>query len=170
MSIVHSDSKDPNAITGKTVLVWLFCFFGVIFAANGVFLYFALGSFPGVAVESSYEAGQSYNQEIAAAKAQADLNWQVSAHFERAGAEGGKVLVTAADAKGDPLYGIDLKVSLKNPVHAQSDLPIVFRPDGGGRYIGQLDNVPAGNWDLILEISQDGERKFKSQNRIYVKD
>ena len=53
MTMVQSNMKDPKAITGKTVLVWLLAFFGVIFTANAVFIYLALGSFPGVVVESS---------------------------------------------------------------------------------------------------------------------
>ena len=96
MTMVQSNMKDPKAITGKTVLVWLLAFFGVIFTANAVFIYLALGSFPGVVVESSYEAGQAYNQEIAAAKAQADLNWQVSTEFTRTSSADGKLVVTRA--------------------------------------------------------------------------
>lgn len=108
MTMVQSNMKDPKAITGKTVLVWLLAFFGVIFTANAVFIYLALGSFPGVVVESSYEAGQAYNEEIAAAKAQADLNWQVSTEFTRTSGADGKLVVTANDAQGTPLYGVVL--------------------------------------------------------------
>jgi len=170
MTMVQSNMKDPKAITGKTVLVWLFCFFGVIFTANAIFLYLALGTFPGVVVESSYEAGQAYNQEIAAAKAQAELNWQVSSEFVRTSGTDGKLIVTAMDAEGTPLYGVELNAMLRNPVDDNADMSVVFNADGGGRYVGEVSNVTAGNWSLILLISQDGERKFKSDNRIFVKE
>lgn len=170
MTMAQSNMKDPKAITGKTVLAWLLGFFGVIFTANAVFIYLALGSFPGVVVESSYEAGQAYNQEIAAAKVQAALNWQVSSEFVRTGEDGGKLIVTAKDADGAPLYGIELNAMMRNPVHDGDDRRITFTADGGGRYVGTVETLASGNWTLVLLISQEGERKFKSENRIFVKE
>lgn len=170
MTMVDSGAKDPKSITGRTVLAWLFGFFGVIFAANAVFIYLALGTFPGVVVESSYEAGQVYNEEIAAAKAQADLDWQVTSEFVRAGANGGRLLVSALDSAGEPLYGIQIDALLRNPVHEGADVEAVLKADGGGRYAADLQNVTPGNWTLILEISEDGARKFRSENRIFLKD
>jgi len=170
MTMVQSDMKDPKAITGRTVLAWLLGFFAVVFAANAVFIYLALGSFPGVVVESSYEAGQAYNSEIAAAKAQAELNWQVSTEIVRTGPENGKLVVTAADADGAPLYGVTLTALLRNPVHEGADVAITLNADGGGRYVGTVDDLADGNWTLILEIEQDGSRKFRSENRFFLKD
>ncbi|WP_428642669.1 FixH family protein [Roseibium sp.] len=170
MTMVQSNMKDPKPLTGRTVLFWLLGFFGVIFAANAVFIYLALGSFPGVVVESSYEAGQAYNQEIAAAKDQEKLNWQVSGEFVRTGDGAGKLVVSAADADGSPLYGVELQALLRNPVHDGADVEVAFTADGGGRYVGEVENLAAGNWTLVLEINRDGERKFKSENRIFVKD
>lgn len=170
MTMVQSDMKDPKAITGRTVLAWLLGFFAVVFAANAVFIYLALGSFPGVVVESSYEAGQAYNSEIAAARAQAELNWQVATEIVRTGAEGGKLVVTAADADGTPLYGVTLNALLRNPVHEGADVAVTLTADGGGRYVGTVDGLANGNWTLILEIEQDGTRKFRSENRFFLKD
>jgi nitrogen fixation protein FixH len=170
MTMVQSNMKDPKAISGKTVLAWLLGFFGVVFVANAIFIYLALGSFPGVVVESSYEAGQAYNEEIAAAKAQAELNWQVSSEFVRTSDQDGKLVVTAKDAQGTPLYGVALHALMRNPVHDDTDVKIDFTADGGGRYVGTVEKLADGNWTLILEIEQDGERKFRSENRIFVKN
>lgn len=170
MTMVEPNMKDPKAISGKTVLVWLLAFFGVVFAANAVFIYLALGSFPGVVVESSYEAGQTYNEEIAAAKAQSELNWQVSTEFVRTTGADGRLVVTAKDAQGTPLYGVALNALLRNPVHDDADVKVDFTADGGGRYVGEVENLADGNWTLILEIEKDGERKFRSENRIFVKN
>ncbi|WP_281926511.1 FixH family protein [Roseibium album] len=170
MTMVQSNMKDPKAITGKTVLIWLLGFFGVIFAANAVFIYLALGSFPGVVVESSYEAGQGYNQELAAAKAQEQLHWQVSSEVVRSTDDTWKLVVHAADAEATPLYGIDINVLLRRPAQEMADVEANLRADGGGRYVADLEHLPAGNWTLVLEIEQDGNRKFKSENRIFLKD
>jgi len=170
MTMVQSNLKDPKAITGKTVLAWLLGFFAVVFAANAVFIYLALGSFPGVVVESSYEAGQAYNSEIAAAKAQAELNWQVSTEIVRTGPEKARLVVTAADADGEPLYGVTLTALLRNPVHDGADVAVTLNADGGGRHVGTVDDLADGNWTLVLEIEQDGTRKFRSENRFFLKD
>ncbi|MEM9630323.1 MAG: FixH family protein [Pseudomonadota bacterium] len=170
MTMVQTNAKEPKPMTGKTVLAWLIGFFAVIFAANGIFVYLALGSFPGVVVESSYEAGQNYNSEIAAAKAQEQLNWQVSSEFVSAGEAGHQLLVTAADAEGTPLYGVDVQATLQHPAQEKADIEVILNADGGGRYLGTLDKVHPGNWMLVLEIEQDGKRVFKSENRIFLKD
>lgn len=170
MTMAQSNMKDPKAITGKTVLAWLFCFFGVVFTANGIFLYLALGSFPGVVVDSSYEAGQTYNQEIAAAKAQAGLGWQVSSEIARTSADGAKLVVTAMDAHGTPLYGIAVNAALRHPAQENEDVTAVLRADGGGRYVGEIEKLASGNWTLVLEIEQDGARRFKSENRMFIGD
>lgn len=49
-------------------------------------------------------------------------------------------------------------------------MKVDFTADGGGRYVGAVENLADGNWTLILEIEQDGERKFRSENRIFVKN
>lgn len=170
MAMAETNGKDPKAISGRTVLVWLLCFFGVIFTANGIFLYLALGSFPGVVVESSYEAGQAYNKEIAAARAQSELNWQVSSELLRQGDTGGRLTVVAADADTTPLYGIEIQATLKHPAQEKADIELLLRADGGGRYVSDIAELPAGNWTLVLQIDQDGTRKFKSENRVFVKD
>ncbi|MEM8701093.1 MAG: FixH family protein [Pseudomonadota bacterium] len=170
MTMAQSNMKDPKAITGKTVLAWLLGFFGVVFTANGIFLYLALGSFPGVVVDSSYEAGQTYNQEIAAARTQAGLGWQVSSELARSSADGAKLVVTAMDAQGTPLYGVAVNVVLRHPAQENEDVTAVLRADGGGRYSGEIEQLPSGNWTLVLEIEQDGARRFKSENRVFIGD
>jgi nitrogen fixation protein FixH len=170
MTMVQTNAKEPKPITGKTVLAWLIGFFAVIFIANAIFIYLALGSFPGVVVESSYEAGQNYNSEIAAAKAQERLNWQVASEFVPVGETGHQLLVTAADAEGTPLYGVDVQATLQHPAQQTADVEVILNADGGGRYVGTLDKVYSGNWTLVLEIEQDGKRVFKSENRIFLKD
>ncbi|MEO1114639.1 MAG: FixH family protein [Pseudomonadota bacterium] len=170
MTMAQSNMKDPKAITGRTVLAWLICFFGVVFTANGIFLYLALGSFPGVVVDSSYEAGQAYNQEIAAAKAQAGLGWQVSSEIVRTSPDSAKLFVSAMDAQGTPLYGIAVTAVLRHPAQENEDVTAVLRADGGGRYVGDIDEVASGNWTLVLEIEQDGSRRFKSENRMFISD
>ena len=57
-------------ITGRQVLFGILGFFGVVFAANGAFIFFALDSFTGLATDSPYQRGIEYNQTLAAAAEQ----------------------------------------------------------------------------------------------------
>ena len=72
MTATTEESDRGRRLTGRGVLLWLFAFFGVTFAVNGAFIYFAVSTFPGVEVASSYKAGQEFEGEIAAGRAQAE--------------------------------------------------------------------------------------------------
>ncbi len=170
MAVSENNLRDPNAITGRTVLMWLLGFFAVVFIANGIFIYFALGSFPGVAVDSSYEAGQAYNAEIAAAKAQAELDWDITADVLRTAALGAQVNVLAKDERGADLNGLKVDIILRHPTNEAGDIAIALLSKGPGTYAADLENVAAGNWDLVLKIEKDGKHVFRSENRVFLKD
>ena len=58
-------SKQPREVTGRTVLIWLLSFFGLVFAVNGVMIKVAASTFGGVEVASSYKAGLKFGKDIA---------------------------------------------------------------------------------------------------------
>ena len=82
-----NDSRPPRVLTGRAVLIWLVAFFAVVFGVNGLMMTLALKTMPGTEVDSSYQAGNAFNAETAAARLQAERNWQVIAHVEPSPAE-----------------------------------------------------------------------------------
>lgn len=170
MSMARFSMQEPKAFTGRTVLYWLLGFFAVIFAANAVFIWLALGSFPGVVVDSSYKAGQSYNRDIAAAKAQAARGWQVETVLSRTSEMNAYLEVTARDKTNAPLTGLSVSVVLKHPVYEGSDVAIELTERGSGVYAADIANVVAGNWNLVLEAKRGDERLFRSENRLFLKN
>lgn len=168
MTMTHSVGNAPKPLTGKRVLVYILAFFGVIFAANGVFLYYALGTFPGVAVESSYKAGQAYNEDIAAAKAQAALGWDVATHVTRASDGTAEITVTALDKNGRAISGLAFSANLQRPATETLDKAVALKEAGAGTYVGNVSDLEAGNWTLTLEGNSGAERVFRSQNRVYL--
>ncbi|MEJ8473317.1 FixH family protein [Roseibium algae] len=172
MAMMHSNTSqvDPKAFTGRTVLFWLMGFFAVIFAANAVFIWLALGSFPGVVVESSYQAGQDYNQEIANARAQAERNWQVKADLSRSQGGSGFLKVHARDSTGAPLTGLSFMARLQNPTHDGDDVEVVLRESESGLYTGGAAGLSAGNWNVVIEANGADERLFRSESRIFLKE
>ncbi|WP_417685060.1 FixH family protein [Roseibium sp.] len=163
-------NSGQKPFTGRTVLFWLLGFFAVIFTANAIFIWLAIGSFPGVVVESSYKAGQAYNQEIADARAQSERGWQVGADLER-GADGTAfVKVDARDKGGAPLTGLAFKALLNHPTHEGEDVIVELNEGQSGVYSGSAGGLKPGNWNVVIEAERGDKRVFRSENRIFLKD
>lgn len=167
-STEYGSGKAP--ITGRTVLYWLIGFFAVIFAANTVFIWLALGSFPGEVEEGSYKVGQRYNQEIAAARAQSELGWSVEIDLSRGAGGSADLVVSAADADGGPLTGLTFTANLIHPTNDANDTQFTLRETENGRYAGTAEAVPAGNWNLEVLAENTEGRVFKSENRLYLSE
>ncbi|MFD1695084.1 FixH family protein [Roseibium aestuarii] len=155
-------------LTGRGVLMWVIGFFAVIFAANGVFIYLALGSFPGVVVDSSYKASQAYNKELATARAQAERGWTVTASLERGENDQARLRIEPRDKEGLVLTGLTLTASLEHPAHQGQDLTLDLQETQSGVYEGSAEGLTSGNWELVIEARQGEERLFRSQNRVFL--
>lgn len=163
-------ARRGRAVTGRTVLFWLLGFFLIVSVANAIFIWLAIGSFPGVAVESSYEAGLRYNREIAQSRVQAGLGWRVDAHVERQADGTADIVVTAKDDDGSPLTGLLLTATLSRPASGEGSRTVTLAEGETGRYSGLAEGVEAGQWLLDLKAGGDGEAVFRSHNRLFLKD
>lgn len=152
-------------ITGRTVLLSLIAFFGVIFAANAAMIWLAMASWNGVETQSAYRDGASYPRELAAAEAQASRHWQVAAEMARSG-EGVEIAVTLRDGDARPLSGLVVSARLERPSHDREDVTLVLNEGEVGAYRGRVARLAAGNWHLMLDAGRGGERLFRSVNRI----
>ena len=90
-----SSTRNQKEIKGGHVLAMLLAFFGVIIAVNLVMAWFANATWSGLVVENGYVASQSFDKNLAKAKAQEALGWDVGFAFDK-----NSVKVTFADAKG----------------------------------------------------------------------
>ncbi|MFN4009431.1 MAG: FixH family protein [Pannonibacter sp.] len=166
-----NSGKGGKPFTGRTILFWILGFFGVIFAANAVFLYYAIGTFPGTVVDSSYKAGLAFNSEVAAAKAQADRGWQVGAHLDRSSGGTARITVNASDAAGVALGGLVFTAKLAHPTAAGLDQMVALAPLEDGRYTGvTAQPLAPGNWNMVIEAEGAEGRMFRSENRVFLKD
>jgi nitrogen fixation protein FixH len=160
---------EPRPITGRTVLFWLLGFFGVVIAFNAVMVKFALDTLPGAEVASAYRASIRFNAEIARAKAQDARHWQIGAHVERAPGGRALVQVDARDANGTPLAGLVFTARFSRPTDARADRTVPLGERGSGVYRGAVDDVAAGQWDLVIQAERGKERVFLSRNRVVLK-
>ncbi len=157
--------KTGKGITGKHVLLYVVGFFLTIFIANGFFIYFAVDTFRGEDNKRSYRQGIEYNKTIARRRHQQELGWKAKIEIAD-----NALFLSIKDAKGAPISGLKINAILKHPAEMDLDKKLKFTQDIDNKYVTNLDKSYYGkNWILDIEaISEDGER-FKSRNKIWLK-
>jgi nitrogen fixation protein FixH len=161
------DGRRTKEVTGRMVLICFVAFFAVVAGVNAIMIRAAVSTFGGVEMDNAYQAGLAFAREIAAAQAQDALHWDVRAKVS-AGATATDVEVSAVDATGARLTGLEASARLVHPADKRSDHVVALREAGRGRFIGSTD-VVAGQWELVLELSRDGTRVFRSRNRVFMR-
>ena len=131
-----------------------FGFFAVIFIANGIMLYFALGTWTGLTTENSYQEGLAYNERLAERDRQAAMGWQVS--FQAVPDRPGHAVfdLELADGRGIPVTAASVAVTITRPTHEGHDFTTVLTHQGGGRYAGEADLPLPGQWQVDLLIDE----------------
>lgn len=160
-------------LTGRVVLLSLVGFFLVVASANAVMITAAVTTFGGAQTDSSYRAGQRYAAEKAAADAQDALRWTVDTTILTTAASAESPLperiitVTAVDSSAQPIDGLAAVIRLEHPTDTRRDQVAATETTGAGSFRGTVPAAP-GQWDLVVELSRDGETVFRSRQRVYV--
>jgi nitrogen fixation protein FixH len=147
------------------VLLWLVAFFGVVFGVNAVMIRFATSTFGGVETASSYAAGLAFSQNVKAAQEQDALHWKVDGKISRKADGEVDLVVTALTQDGKIIPGWTAQARLAHPADRRLDHEIALTRSGSDRAVGEVA-ADAGQWDLIIELSQDNGRVFRSRNRV----
>jgi nitrogen fixation protein FixH len=159
--------KATRPVTGRTVLFSLLAFFGVVTLANAIMIRAAVTTFGGVETASSYQAGLAFARENAAVQEQDARHWQVKADV-RASGTGTAVDIDARDADGRPLMGLAAHLRLSHPTDRRADETVALSETTPGCFRG-IARARAGQWDVVIELSRDGDRLFRSRNRIVLR-
>lgn len=158
-------SKQPREVTGRTVLIWLLSFFGLVFAVNGLMIKVAASTFGGVEVASSYKAGLKFGKDIAESRAQDALHWQVSGHIGRDREANAVLEILAQDKNGVALADLDARARLIHPADSRRDVAIDLHKVAAGSFRG-ISQAPAGQWELEIALERGDERVFMSRSRV----
>ena len=167
----HSSKRTerrPRELTGRTVLLCLLAFFAVVAAVNVIMMTAAVTTFSGIETANSYQAGVTFAREEAAAEAQESRHWKVNSSLRPQTNNLTQVELSAQDRAGQPLAGLEATVSLIHPNDRRRDRPVSMRADAPGRFSGVVAPTP-GQWDLVIELTRDGERLFRSKERIILR-
>jgi nitrogen fixation protein FixH len=154
-------------LNGWKVLAMVVGFFLFVGAVNGVMIYKAVKTFSGEVVAHPYERGVAYNRDIAAAREQAVRDWKVDVRLARVAPGETEIRLTARDAEGADVSGVEMSAVLAAPADLSKDVRLKLDETAPGRYAGRA-RVPAGQRDLVLTAERAGKQLFRSKNRIDV--
>jgi nitrogen fixation protein FixH len=136
-------------LTGRKVLAITVSAFAVIFAVNLLMAFKAVSTFPGLEVDNSYVASQSFDAER---KAQQALGWTLKeSHAD------GMLRLAFRDREGLPVQVDRLSAVVGRTTEAAQDLHPEFKFQNGD-YVAPAPLEP-GKWMILLEaFAKDGTR------------
>lgn len=135
--------------------------FLVVFSANGVLVYFAVSSWPGLAYENASERGRKFNQVLAEESLENKLGWRFDVTHDA-----GHVTIEARDSSGNPLTDLAVTGTLVRPVGNVPDLHLNFNPAGSGRYVAPFAAPMKGQWEVRFAVERMGDRAHSSSRFI----
>ncbi len=145
-------------LTGRHVFFITAGAFAVVIAANMAMLYASVTTFPGLVVDNSYVASQSFD---ARAEAQRALGWTVAAGYED-----GAVALALTGRDDQPVEATILSAEIGRPTLAASPLLLDFDPVLG-RFSGPADLAP-GLWQLDLTAEASDGTVYEAHIDLYV--
>ena len=160
--------KAEKKFTGKHVLLWLFGFFGVMFIANGFFVYYARTSWPGVVEDSPYQASQNYNKTLAEAEEQKLRDWHMALSLKRR-QQDVFLVIEAKDKDGKPLTDLTIEATVGRQVTEDYDHALTLSPAGDGIYQGEIGSLDPGRWRVEFEALQQGQLLFRTHEIVALK-
>lgn len=170
MSVLPAESSldaSGRKLTGAMVLLMLLGFFATIIAVNMVLLGFAIKTFSGREARNAYIAGMSHDRALAAVRAQDARGWVVDAQLTRVETGRSSIRLERRDVGGQ--VDLDAIARFEHPADSRQDRSVALLRESASVW-SAIAEVPAGGWDLVIEIGTGQELFFRSRERIIVKD
>ncbi len=131
--------------------------FLLVVAVNGVMIWFAASTWPGLVTERPYDRGIAYNRNLEAAAAMAALGWSTRLVARTSGEGGRELLLEARDREGAPLSGLRVEGRLERPLEPGAERELRLEAVGAGLYRAALGALPAGQWQARLRLVRGDE-------------
>lgn len=141
----------------KWILICFLAFFGVIFIVNGVFIYTAIRTQPGLVTDNPYEKGLNFNKIIQKQKNQPSLKDKVSVTNDI-------LRWQLRDKNGKKITNADVTAHIIRPVQEGYDFHVPLTHKGNGVYEAKLDLPLDGLWSVKLE-SQWDNKQYKTTHQ-----
>jgi nitrogen fixation protein FixH len=160
-------AQDPHALTGWHVLGMMLAFFAIVFTVNGVYVFDAISTHPGVVSEEPYRKGLHYNDRIAAAERQAATGWQ----DDLAANADGHLALSIRNASGVPVEGLVFTATIGRPSTEDFDRPVQFMA-ASGNYVADAGQLGSGTWLVTVEARQSAAQSepiYRIRKRLWLK-
>ena len=135
---------------GRFILMCFVAFFALIVVVNSIFIYMALNTHSGVVTQQPYEKGLAYNETLAKAKTQPDLEHTVSY-------ESGVLRWSL------PMGNAVVNANIVRPVQDGYDFEIPLKHMGGGIYEANPTLPLKGAWTAKLKAIWD-DKQFQTSH------
>lgn len=163
----NSGNSDGWTLTGWHVLAALLVFFGVMFAANGVFLYYAVSTFTGIETADAYRSGVAYNQRLEEARQLDRLGWTGEVK-----PKDGRIELVLKNASGTPVRGVRIEGKVGRPATDTFDRALKFEDAGSGIYRSEQVELAPGNWIVAIEAHDPVETgappRYRLKERLWL--
>ena len=147
-------------LTGRKVLAITVGAFTIIIAVNLVMAFKAISTFPGLEVDNSYVASQTFDTDKAA---QVALGWTLATSYDETAHE---LVLRFTDRQGRPAPVERLEVLVGRPTEARDDqhpAPVLRE----GAYRAPI-TLAQGKWMLHVEAYSAGGTKFRQRIDLHV--
>ena len=160
--MASATEKPVRPFTGWHMLAVMVGAFGIVIAVNIGLAYKAVSTFPGLEVDNSYVASQTFDKEKAAQEA---LGWHLKQGYDHAN---NQLRLEFTDRDGKPVTLRDLDVLVGRPTEAAQDQHPVMVQGADGAYVS-TNSLPIGKWMLqITGHAQDGTL-YQARTFFYVR-
>jgi nitrogen fixation protein FixH len=150
-----------KSITGPKFLGFMVGVFGLIIGVNLVLAFSAVETFPGLEVDNSYVASQSFDAD---SKAQRALGWTVTPSYD---VKQSALDLAFTDARGAAVKVRDLTVLVGRPTESKDDMTPRFVNEGGVyRAVAALH---PGKWMMHVEARAEDGTLFRQRLNIFVR-
>jgi len=152
---------------------WIFVgFFAVVITVNGIMMFFAFDSWTGLETKDHYLKGLAYDDNVAGAKTQEALGWDVKLNVETLQAEDKQrkvaYQVTFLDHNNQPVESLKAHTFFRRPTHDGVDVDGPSELVKPGVVAGEMTLAIPGNWEVRVHAESMG-RQYQLVERVLVK-
>ena len=156
-------AKAPRQITGRMVLIGFILFFGVISLVNGIFMYMALHTWPGLTNAQAYKDGIKYNEVLADGERQAALGWQSRVKMSE-----DLLLIDVTAKDGTPVTGLALNAVISRPLCSEERIALRATEVTPGKYQAVLTSPATGRWKIDVTAQSPDATTYRMRHEVLV--
>ena len=158
MAEIDQTGDGGKPLTGAKVFAIFAGAFALILGVNIFMAWNAIGTFPGLEVDNSYVASQTFDADRAAQEA---LGWETSAAIV-----GETVQLTILGPDGKPARVEIIEGTIGRATQRTDDQALVFRQNEMGVHVAEVTPLDFGKWDVRFVATAANGTPFRQRLQI----